>query len=234
MKSLRTLLLGMVAVTVTAQASAGVIYNYERGAGVFGGGSGLSYEGVTASWDATNQLFEFIVDFDGTAADGGWLVVSPGANPKNSTTELAIAYLDADSGGVWVYAYNGANNAASYLETPFLGFFSNAYTIDGEGVATLSLNTSIIDTQLETGFAFGERLGIWYHPALGVNINGDASGMSGFSFSSQGWLDTNWDGDCDNPNNGCITTVPEPGTLPLVFLGCAMLALRRRLHGATV
>ena len=41
-----------------------------------------------------------------------WLVISPGPNPKSQSDELGIAYFDRDSGDVWIYAYNGQNNAA--------------------------------------------------------------------------------------------------------------------------
>ncbi len=231
MTNIKKAIFGAAMLALTTSASAGDIYNYERGSGVFGGNSGLSYDSVTASYNEATGDFSWVVDFAGAAADGGWLVVSPGANPKNSSTELGIAYLDAASGDVWVYAYNGQNNAASYSQTPFLAYFEDAYTTVGD-VATLAFNATDINAALDTGFAFGERIGIWYHPSANVSVNGDSGGLTSFSASQNGWLDTNWDGDCDNPNNGCITTVPEPGSLPLIMMGGAILALRRRLKKA--
>ncbi|MFK8031070.1 MAG: PEP-CTERM sorting domain-containing protein [Gammaproteobacteria bacterium] len=208
-------------------ASASPTYNYERGAGVFGGGSGLSYDSVSASYNSSTEAFSFEVDYNGTAAAGGWLVVSPGGNPKNSTSELGIAYFDAASGDTWVYAYNGMNNSASYLTMDFLGFFEDSYTTVN-GVATLSLETSSFSSQLDTSFAFGERIGIWFHPTANLSVIGDSDGLDTFTANGTGWLDTSNEGDCSNPNNGCITTVPEPTTWVLLTLGMGILFYSRR------
>ncbi|MFK7887999.1 MAG: PEP-CTERM sorting domain-containing protein [Gammaproteobacteria bacterium] len=212
----------------SASASATIIYDYNRSAGTFGGNSGLSYDSVNASYNDTTEEFSFTVDYDGQAADGGWLVISPGANPKNSTDELGIAYFDALSGDAWIYAYNGENNDNSWEETPFLAYFEDAYsTIDG--IATLAFDASDINAQLETGFAFGERIGIWFHPSANLTAAGDEDGLNQFTPRSNGWLDTNWDGDCNNANNGCVTAVPEPASALLFGLGIGAMGLRRRM-----
>ena len=221
------ILLGLALWALSASASAGLEYHYDRGPGVFGGGSGLAYDGIFASFNEDTGAFVWQVDFAGAAADGGWLVVSDGANPKNSSDELGIAYMDADSGDVWVYAYNGQNNTASYLTRPFLAYFEDAYTTVGD-VATLAFDATAINLIQETGFAFGPSIGIWYHPSANVTVVGGAGGLDSFSAHGNGWLDTSFDDDCSNPNTGCIT-VPEPGSLPLILLGTAVLALRRRL-----
>jgi hypothetical protein len=215
----------------SASASAGIIYDYNRGAGTFGGHSGLSYDSVNANYDTASEEFSFTVDYNGAAAEGGWLVISPGANPKNSTEELGIAYFDAASGDAWIYAYNGENNDNSWEETPFLAYFEDAYTTI-DGVATLAFDATDINAQLETGFAFGERIGIWFHPSADLTASGDSLGLTMFTPRANGWLDTNWDGNCNNPNNGCVTAVPEPSSALLLGLGLGVMGLRRRMRAS--
>lgn len=215
----------------SASASATIIYDYNRGAGVFGGNSGLSYDSVNANYNTGTEEFSFTVDYDGAAADGGWLVISPGANPKNSTQELGIAYFDAQSGDAWIYAYNGQNNDNSWEETPFLAYFEDAYTTIN-GVATLAFDTTDLNAQLETGFAFGQRIGIWFHPSADLTAAGSDQGLTMFTPRSNGWLDTNWDGNCNNPNNGCVTAVPEPSSALLLGLGIGVMGLRRRMRAS--
>ncbi len=212
----------------SANASATVIYEYNRGAGTFGGNSGLSYDSVNATYNTATEEFSFTVDYDGTAADGGWLVISPGPNPKRSDDELGIAYFDATSGGVWIYGYNGLNNNNSWQETDFLGYFDGAYsTVDG--IATLAFDATDVQGGLDTGFEFGMEIGIWFHPSANLTATGDDEGLTSFIARQNGWLDTNFDGNCDNPNTGCITAIPEPNSMLLAAMGVGVMGLRRRL-----
>lgn len=205
----------------SATASAGMLYEYERGAGNFGGQSGMSYDSISASYNTYSEEFAFTVDYNGQEADGGWLVVSPGPNPKGITSELGIAYFDAASGNVWLYAYNGANNNASYQETDFLGFFEGAYTTSN-GVGTLAFDATDAQAGLETGFAFGENIGIWFHPSLGTNMVGDEEGLNQYTYTAQGWYDSR-----NESANG--TQIPEPSSMLLAGLGLGVMGLRRRL-----
>ena len=216
---------------LTASASATIIYDYTRTPGVFGGASNLSYDSVSATYNDTVHELTFTVDYAGDTADGGWLVLSPGENPKDSTSELGIAYFDADSGDVWTYAYNGQNNAASYTSMEFLGYFENAYTTI-DGVGTLAIDVTEPNSRLESGFAFGANIGIWFHPAGNVVAHGDENGLNRFSAYGIGWLDTMNDGNCDNANTGCIVALPEPSSLLLIGLGAGVMGLRRRLRKA--
>lgn len=205
----------------SATASAGVLYEYNRGAGNFGGSTGMSYNSISTSYNTFNDEFSFSVDYNGQAADGGWLVVSPGPNPKGVTDELGIAYFDAATGDVWLYAYNGENNNASYQSTDFLGYYAGAYSTDGS-VGTLAFDATDANAMLETGFAFGAELGVWFHPSLGTNMVGDANGLDSYTFASQGWWDTR-----DLTTNG--TQIPEPSSMLLAGLGLGIMGLRRRL-----
>ena len=216
----------VIVIASSATASATVMYNYDRGAGVFGGSSQLSYDSVSATFDTDTDEFTFAVDYNGNAAEGGWLVISPGPNPKNSNSELGIAYFDATSGNTWIYAYNGQNNNASYQTMEFLGFFEDAYTSVGDE-ATLAFDATAVNAGLDTGFAFGNHIGIWFHPTANLNVLGDSDGLYIFQAHQNGWLDTNFGGDCSKPNTGCVTTVPEPSTWLLMLVGIALLMWTR-------
>lgn len=219
-------IVAMFSSSVAATATA--ISTYDLGPGIFSGYSALRYDSIQAIYNHTFEEFSFEVDYDGAAADGGWLVVSTGANPKHSRSELGIAYFDADSNDVWVYAYNGENNNESYTESPMLQYFEDAYSIVN-GVATISFSTAQINQSLESGFEFGSRIGIWFHPSSNIIADGDAMGLNSFDAYAVGWFDTNFDGNCQNPNTGCITQVPEPQTLLMFVLGLGLILSRFRL-----
>ncbi len=108
----------------------------------------------------------------------------------------------------------------------FLAYFEDAYTTVG-GVATLAFDASAINATLDTGFSFGNRIGIWFHPSANLNVIGTDDGIFNFDARQNGWLDTNFDGDCSNPNTGCVTSVPEPSTWLLLLIGSALLLWTR-------
>ncbi|MEM1262795.1 MAG: hypothetical protein AAGH76_10395 [Pseudomonadota bacterium] len=224
----------VVSVALAATAQAGPIYQYDSASPRnFGGGSGAGYDSISMTYNSMTQDFSFEVDYRNLVADGGWLVVSEGPNPKQANDELAILYFDRASENVWAYAYNGLNNSASYLTTDFLGYFGGAYETNGD-VASLSINAANINGQLTgSGISFGPKVGIWFHPAFGLSAVGNEHGLVEYGFRTQGWYDTHNDGHyCKNErrHGGCITVVdvPAPGTLTLLVPGLALLVARRR------
>ncbi|MEO1037194.1 MAG: PEP-CTERM sorting domain-containing protein [Pseudomonadota bacterium] len=234
MHAVRPLLAVIATTALTATAHAGPIFEYESASGnPFGGGSGGAYDSIRLSYDSMTEDFTFAVDYDGAVAEGGWLVVSDGPNPKRADDELAILYFDQGTQDVWAYAYNGRNNNASWQTTQFLGFFADAYTTSGD-ISTLALNAASINSQLAgTGVAFGPLIGIWFHPSFNQWIEGDAAGIHAYVARRNGWYDTHNDGRRCQPrpgHGGCVTTteVPEPGALVLLATGLGALAMRRR------
>ncbi|MEM6638812.1 MAG: PEP-CTERM sorting domain-containing protein [Pseudomonadota bacterium] len=222
-------LAALLGASATASATLTYTYEFDRPGSHFGGGSGLDYNSISSTYNEATEQFSFTVEYGTSAAEGGWLVVSPGANPKRSDDELGIAYFDAASGDVWVYAYNGLNNSLSWQQGPLLGYFQDAYTTVGN-TATLAFDASGVHANLETGFAFGPQFGAWFHPIVNANIVGDQTGLTRFA-GTQGWFDVHNHGDCSNPRTGCVTSeqIPEPNSMLLFGLGLTVMGLRRRL-----
>jgi len=84
---------------------------------------------VSSTYNKDAQTLSFSTDLfqkDGRIADGFWVVLNTGPNPKGVKDELAIFYLDAsssyDNSGaatgtgpiVTAYGYNGANSSSSF------------------------------------------------------------------------------------------------------------------------
>ena len=231
-KTIKTIA-AVAALAVGAGANAGPVYEYERGAGNFGGAGGeYGFDSIFAQYDTNDQSFTWEVDYaagnapredagnGSDAATGGWLVINPGGNPKRSDNELAILYFDRSSNSVWAYAYNGLNSSNSWETTEFLGHFENAYQTERD-VATLSINVAGINAALETGVQFDTTIGIWLHPAFGgtsANI-GENGELTGFSFKDAVWYDTNGED---------AVNVAAPATLALLGMGLMGLGARRR------
>ncbi|MFK7965003.1 MAG: hypothetical protein AB8C46_13655 [Burkholderiaceae bacterium] len=207
-------------------ANAALLYEYNRGPGNFGPSRAnpvVSYDSINATFHTGTEQLTWTVDFGSIIPSSAWVVFSPGPNPKGATDELGIAYLDQASGDAWIYAYNGRNSNDSYRSGPLLEYLPGAYQYNGD-VATFAFDSSGVNAQLTSGFAFGPSIGIWYHPVIGGAITGDASGISLFGAGSQRWLDTSLDGDCLG-SNGCITTTNVSAPASAALLGIGMLAM---------
>lgn len=183
----------------------------------------------------------------GVLPNGFWLAVSPGPNPKGISGELALYYFDASSSNpkLWAYSYNGFDGDSSYKDgSPAAGIqapdkvyssikdpnkilsFTNKMNADGSKTLGFAINASVIQNHTPkyapksewTGTAFGQKIGVWFHPVAGIQTATGTDGfLTNFGYTNHGWLDG---------ENFHATVVPEPASM--TALGLGVLALLRR------
>lgn len=192
-----------------------------------------AHKQIVTTFDDSSDLFTWESTFqvnpnNGRLADGAWLVVSEGPNPKGDVQEYTMFYLDGENEKVSLYTYNGRNGSNSWKDknSTFLGEISLTVNNDVAGERTFSFSHDMTDINVRQdlgddwkGTLFGDSIGIWFHGVDGLDADYDANGrLSKFSYNSQGWYDTAYQD---------TETVPEPGIA--LGLGLAgLLAIRQR------
>lgn len=240
-----------------ASHSQAIIYSY-NGPGVGYNNAAGEVLDIVGKYDSTAQLFSWSATFgrnsDGKLANGFWLVVSNGPNPKDLApgSELAIFYVDArpEKTAITAYQYDSEKGEASYQDpTGFLGSFTGlsvASSVDRNTriVSFNDLDVSGINASLnDPGVSFANKIGIWMHPVV-LNKNAEyygkkASGdhkpgmIKDWQHNSQGWYESESEctvgfnkPDCEGGGSG--VEVPEPSTM-LLFLA-AILGLGAIVH----
>ncbi|MEL6938235.1 MAG: PEP-CTERM sorting domain-containing protein [Cyanobacteria bacterium J06598_1] len=162
----------------------------------------------------------------GPLAEGAWLVVSSGENPRKNVDEYAILYLDGANEQVSIYNYSGQNNAYSYNTEQFLGSTAlNVINNGSERTFEFALDATDINNNDSfgdewKGIAFGDEIGLWFHGAgdLTTSYKQDGS-LETFSAGTTGWFDS---------ENETATAVPEPGSVAALGLFAIAAAAKRR------
>ena len=190
---------GMLALTQLASATT---YEYSATNPTGGTGAG-NVSSIFTSYDPLAQQLTWQATISGASsslANGFWLVLSDGPNPKGIADEFPIFYLDAsksfDTSGnatgiaptLSAYAYNGVNGFDSYA-TPGVTLLSSAS----------GLNWNASDSLLATGSSATHTLGFTIDTAL---LNNTAAVGAAFTASSTPFNPTNWEGTGFGPQIG--------------------------------
>lgn len=188
---------------------------------------------ILTSFDDNTDIFTWESTFqknpnNNKLADGAWLVISEGPNPKGDRQEYPIFYIDGKKEKVSLYTYNGVNGSGSWKDdlSTFLGEVDlDVQNIANERTFRFSLDMTDINNRQDLGpdwkgTSFGESIGIWFHGVDKLKTAYNNSGLTKFSYQSSGWYDI---------GNRPTQSVPEPGILMgLGMMGLLSTRLRKR------
>lgn len=194
-------------------------------------------------------------DSSGNFADAFWVVFSDGPNPKGIEGQLAAFYFDntdkASGPKLSIYGYNGVNGNNSFADGNGSGGapVKIATSVGGNSNWLKAINSSERDTSgnqvlrftidknivnnfnggpgWEGGINFTDKLGLWFHPSSGSDMQYGADGfLTKYDYRGQGWVDL----ENVKAKNGAAP-VPEPATMAALGLG-ALGLLRRKKKSA--
>lgn len=238
----------VVGTAVSAASAQTRTFNWTRAQGGQNDGAGV-LASVTNSYNPATDQFSFTAQFNNRTANGFWLAVSPGPNPKGHSGELALIYFDGSNIAApraTVYAYNGLNGdnsfqdgtARSGTQTPdFIGALINGVnatmavtnTSGGGRSLSISFDGTFVQTHQPLD-AIDRARNEWTGLAFGAQYGIWFHPVSGLStaYNNTGRL-TQWHYDgqgwLDLANQ---TTIPTPGAAAVLGLGALGAARRRR------
>jgi hypothetical protein len=205
-----------------------------------------------ARFTPSTHRFEFTLDFSDQHADGYWLAVSPGANPKGHAGELALIYFDARDLGnpiVTIYNYNGVNGdnsfrdgspapgtqapdrIASSLNSPAMFNVISAADVGSGRRMVIDMDASGVNGHVPMYPGPGgvsEWTGVSFGPEFGVwlhPVRGLTAGYGEHGFLTDWrWRAQGWLDGSEFPT----TRVPTPGVIAALGLAGVYAARRRR------
>jgi len=197
-------------------------YTEENPDGSNGAGD-LTFLSITYDLEVDNLFGSFnLVERDDKLANTGWMVLSPGDNPKGSEGDHGILYMDFLSGDSWLYQYNGQNNPSSYRDSSLLAFFESSLEVtEGDQSRSVEFNYDLggVDAPSDTwtGLSFGEQVGIWFHGLVG-EFSANEDGIQRYRSTARGqvWHDS---------SNTTTVQVPEIDAAGLPLAGMLLLSV---------
>ncbi len=238
--------LGLMAAT---QASASV-YQYNPTTITQGGNIGTvgTITDFNASFNDATDQFSWSSTIEDGAADGFWMVMSSGPNPKGHANEYTILYGDTVNSRLTAYVYKGLNSSNSWNNGQFIGSYGLSSSTSGNAT-TFSFNIDassinqaappIIDAagnQTGTGFTLAgptdiwqgltigpDTAGVWYHPVVLDTSPGNLQYAANGSLWDFAYTASSWNDVANQPvTPGGPSGVPEPNTLVLL-LGAGLI-----------
>ncbi len=225
----------LIAAPVVAFANPAQAAKFEFDSAVGGNANVGVHKQIKTSFDDETDLLTWSSTFsrntsNNKLADGAWLVLSEGPNPKSHVQEYTMFYLDGVNEKLTAYTYNGVNGSNSWKDdnSVFLGSWDLDVANSGdERTFSFDLDmTDINNSQVDLGDSwkgtfFGEEVGVWYHGVENVQATYNVDGsLSDFSYASQGWFDA---------KDLATTKVPEPGAIAsLAMMGLLGAKVLRR------
>ena len=163
---------------------------------------------------------------------GGWFALTPGGDPRATDEQIAIFYMDFESGRLSAYRYDGGigEGFTSFQNDDlFIGSWADAIaTTVTDGVLSFAiddLDVSAVQAASRapgyTGVAFGEEIGIWLH--LSVMRDAVAFGEDGRLLNFRPGALASF----DLPRTDA-DVVPLPGAALFLLTGAAGLIAARR------
>ena len=158
----------------------------------------IDYPNVWQAYDNVNDTYSMKFN-NTTGADGFWLVVSDGENPKNNVNEYAILYGDLTNNRITAYTYNGQNAANSFANPgEYIATYNNVFDFQANDmiqfdIDVAKINNFVPDNGLPNewdGVQLGALGGIWFHQSTGSQFSYDGQGaITEYTFTGQTWLD---------------------------------------------
>ncbi|MEM6520726.1 MAG: PEP-CTERM sorting domain-containing protein [Cyanobacteria bacterium P01_D01_bin.71] len=217
------------AVAIAAQPASAAKFQYDPPT-IGGNNKAGNHEDINTIFDTNSELLTWSSTFSrnnkGHLADGAWLVLTEGGNPKYQEQEYAIFYLDGIEKKLTAYSYNGQNNSSSYKHNTFLGSW-DLDVEEGNDERTFSFALDMTDINSRTdidagwkGALFGEKIGVWFHGVTGLETDYDSNGqLTEFTYKKSGWHDV---------GNKDTEQIPEPALALGLGTAAVIGAVRRK------